>query len=150
MLANRIGLTNTLPLNPLVDDADGLGSGRMGTASTATFDELISICKQQFGLEGLHIVGAPENPTHKIAIACGSGGSFLGKATSLGCDTLITGEANFHTCLEAESSGVNLLLLGHYSSERFAIEVLAQKLGSHFSDLEVWASENESDPLKWV
>lgn len=150
MLADLIGLSETQPLNPIADDVDGLGSGRVGTASTNTFGDLIAICKQQFGLEGLHIVGATENKTQKVAIACGSGGSFLSKAISAGCDTFITGETTFHTCLEAESSGVNLLLLGHYSSERFAIEVLAEKLSSHFSDMEVWASEKESDPLKWV
>ena len=150
MLADRIGLTDTQPLNPIVDDEDGLGSGRVGTAEIGSFGELVEICKQQFGLSGLHVVGSTNNQIQKVAIACGSGGSFLGKAIAAGCDTFITGETTFHTCLEAESSGVNLLLLGHYSSERFAIEVLAEKLSSQFEQMEVWASEKESDPLTWV
>lgn len=150
MLAERLGVNDAQPLQPIENDPDGLGSGRYGTTDVKTFGNLIDSCKQQFGLTGLHVVGAVENPVQKIAMACGSGGSFLGKAIAKGCDTFVTGETTFHTCLEAESSGVNLLLLGHFSSERFAVEVLAAKLASEFADLEVWASENESDPLVWI
>jgi hypothetical protein len=43
-----------------------------------------------------------------------------------------------------------LLLVGHYASERFAVESLAGVLQQHFPVLEVWASAQESDPLKWI
>ena len=39
------------------------------------------------------------------------------------------GEARFHTCLEAEAAGIGLLLPGHFASERFAVECLAEVLG---------------------
>ena len=42
---------------------------------------------------------------------------------------MITGEATFHVCLEAESREIGLGLLGHYFSERFAMERLADSLG---------------------
>ena len=83
----------------------------------------------------------------RVAIACGSGGSFLGKAKARGCDTLVTGEATFHTCLEAKAWGVSLVLLGHFASERFAVEALAELLGASFGSLEIWASARERDPL---
>ena len=60
---------------------------------------------------------------------------------------MITGEANFHGCLEAEATGVGLVLVGHYASERFAMEGLAEWLGGQFPQLEVWASLDEADPL---
>lgn len=149
MLADRFGLRNTRPLNPIVDDKDGLGSGRIGEAK-GTFGEFIQTCKQQLGLDGMHIVGSLDQPVGNVAIACGSGGSFLGKANQANCNTFVTGETTFHTCLEAESTGTNLILLGHYASERFAIEFLAENLQTQFADLEVWASQKESDPLVWV
>ncbi len=150
MLAERFGIKNPQPLNPIMDDPEGLGSGRFGETRMETFGDLIDSCKQQFGLTGLHVVGSAENKIQKIAVSCGSGGSFLGKAIAKGCDTFVTGETNFHSCLEAESSGVNLLLLGHYSSERFAVEILGEQLAANFTDLEVWASKKESDPLTWA
>jgi putative NIF3 family GTP cyclohydrolase 1 type 2 len=63
---------------------------------------------------------------------------------------LITGETNFHTCLEAQAQGIALLLVGHFASERFAVEALAERLASDFADLKVWASQSEADPLTWV
>jgi putative NIF3 family GTP cyclohydrolase 1 type 2 len=60
---------------------------------------------------------------------------------------MITGEATFHTCLEAESLEIGLGLLGHYWSERFAMERLAASLGEEFPDSTVWPSRSEHDPI---
>jgi putative NIF3 family GTP cyclohydrolase 1 type 2 len=38
-------------------------------------------------------------------------------------------------------------LTGHYASERFAMEQLADELAREFSDVKVWASRQEQDPL---
>ena len=43
-----------------------------------------------------------------------------------------------------------MLLPGHYASERFAVESLAESLGRHFPELVVWASQKEADPLQWI
>jgi len=40
-----------------------------------------------------------------------------------------------------------LVLLGHFASERFAVEILAKLLGAAFESLEIWASTTERDPL---
>lgn len=152
-LCEKIGLENIEPLVPTVDpDAPiGLGAGRTGqTESPVSFADFVANVKKQFGLPGVHVVGDMQKQISKVASACGSGGSFLDKAVKKSCDCFVTGEATFHTCLEAESQGINLLLLGHYSSERFAVEMLAEKIQQCFSDLDVWASEKESDPLAWV
>ena len=60
---------------------------------------------------------------------------------------MLTGEATFHTCLEAESLGIGLILLGHYWSERFAMERMADDLQQEVAELTVWASRSEHDPL---
>ena len=85
-----------------------------------------------------------------MAIACGSGGEFLDAARAAGCDALVTGEARFHTSLEAEATDVALVLAGHFATERFAVERLAAVLSQAFPTLEVWASHDEADPLVWV
>jgi putative NIF3 family GTP cyclohydrolase 1 type 2 len=85
-----------------------------------------------------------------VAVACGSGGSFLEPAMRAGCQLLVTGETSFHTCLEAEARGMALLLTGHYASERFAVEKLAEVLAGQFVGVEVWASRDECDPLMWL
>ena len=62
----------------------------------------------------------------------------------------MTGETRLHTCYDAESRGVALLLAGHYASERFGVEQLAEVLADQFPALSVWASHDEADPLVWL
>ena len=50
----------------------------------------------------------------------------------------------------AMSRLMSLILLGHYSSKRFAIEILSDVLQAPFAELEVWASEKESDPINFA
>jgi putative NIF3 family GTP cyclohydrolase 1 type 2 len=45
---------------------------------------------------------------------------------------------------------MGLVLAGHFASERFAMEQLAQSLAAHFVELEVWASTSERDPIRHV
>jgi putative NIF3 family GTP cyclohydrolase 1 type 2 len=52
--------------------------------------------------------------------------------------------------LEAEALGVGLVLAGHFASERFAVEQLAEVLARQFPALDVWASADEKDPLHWL
>lgn len=98
--------------------------------------------------------GVANVPISKVAIACGSGGSFLSAAKGRGCQALVTGEASFHDCLEAEASGLALILVGHYASERFGMERLAGRLATELrridGELEVFSSDADVDPLRTV
>jgi dinuclear metal center YbgI/SA1388 family protein len=149
-LAEGLGLLDIQPLVPGVDDPQGLGAGRVGRLeSSLPLAECAARLKQFLSIDGLHMVGQSLRSIHRVAVACGSAGSFLEAARRQGCDLLVTGETTFHTCLEAEATDVALLLPGHYASERFAVEVLADVMAEQFADLEVWASRDEADPLQW-
>ena len=149
-LAEGLGLTEIAPLIPIDGDADNLGAGRFGCLSKeSTISEVANTLKVFLRVDSLHCVGKFESTVRKVAVACGSAGQFLEPAQELGCDLLVTGETNFHTCLEAESTGVALLLPGHYASERFAVEHLADVIASEFNELSVWPSHRETDPLRW-
>jgi len=81
----------------------------------------------------------------RVAIVCGSGGSLVELVAQSGADLMITGEATYHQALEAQAFGLTMLLLGHYASERFAMDLLAQELQGRFPQLDIWASEHERD-----
>lgn len=150
-LSQRLGLIDIKPLIPIADDPQGLGAGRLGRLATEqSLGEFVNNVKRRFAIKGLHIVGELTNSVQSIGVACGSGGSFLEKARRAHCDTFVTGEATFHTCLEAKANNISLVLLGHYESERFAVEELSERLMRQFSETEVWASIRESDPMTWV
>jgi dinuclear metal center YbgI/SA1388 family protein len=150
-IAEGLNLKNIKPLEPINDPqsaaTEGLGTGRCGTVEVASLAELAQRAKSVFNIESLHIVGDIERPLTKVGIACGSAGEFIRCASRQGCDVLITGEARFHTCLEARALGIAMILLGHYASERFALDNLAATLADEFSELTVWVSTDEEDPL---
>lgn len=150
-LAEGLGLVEVQPLVPAKDDPQGLGSGRCGSLpEPVPLQELAARLRTFLKIRGLHVVGADNQLIQRVAVACGSAGSFLAPAAKAGCQTLVTGETQFHTCLEAEALGVSLLLPGHYASERFACERLAEVLQKPFPHLRIWASQDEADPLRWV
>jgi dinuclear metal center YbgI/SA1388 family protein len=138
----------------LVDAAEGaqngvVGAGRCGRLpSPLKLSDFARHVPTRLPITKVRIVGDDALRVSRVAVACGSGGSFLDAARAKGCDCLVTGETNFHTCLEAEASRIGLVLCGHYASERFAMEQLAARLGQLFPEIEVWASREERDPVR--
>jgi dinuclear metal center YbgI/SA1388 family protein len=140
---------------PLAAQAARFGSGRVGTLSAPkgnsppTLADLLAIVREKLGTGPLPFVGDLQQPISRVALACGSGGEFLSAALAGKCHVLVTGEARFHTCLEARQGGIALVLAGHYATERPALEYLAGILSREFPGTVVWASEAERDPIQW-
>lgn len=150
-LGQLLGIVELSPIQPLPEDPDELGAGRIGSLSESmSLNDFLAQVKTVFGKSTLEVVGQGDHVVRRIAIACGSGGSFLSRAQRLGCDTFVTGETTFHTALEAKANGVAMVLLGHYHSERFAVEALSDEIKQAFPSIEVWASVDECDPLNFV
>jgi dinuclear metal center YbgI/SA1388 family protein len=143
---------------PLAPRTGGSGSGRVGTlpppggrSAPLTLADLLKRVSKRLGATGpLPFVGDLQQPVTSVALACGAGDEFLGAAIARQCSVLVTGEARFHSCLEARQSGVALILAGHYATERPAMEYLAGVLSREFPGTTVWPSEAECDPLQWM
>lgn len=149
MLCDRLEISSTEPVIPNRKDPKQPGAGRIGKLVTpVTLREFAEKVKRDFALPRLQVVGDLDSEIQRVATACGSGGSFLSKAASRGANCLVTGEATFHTVLESRACSVGLILMGHYFSERFAIEALADELQAGFPDVSIWASKAESDPIQ--
>lgn len=150
-LADGLNLAEAAPLMPVDLSSDGppLGAGRCGAVlAPTTLGMLVSDACNLLSVNYVRMVGSDDQPVHRVAVACGSGGSFLDAAIEAGADALVTGEATFHTLLDAQAANVAVVLTGHYASERFALENLADWLKSQLPELHVWASTAESDPLR--
>jgi dinuclear metal center YbgI/SA1388 family protein len=147
-LAEGFGLTDIGVIRPS-DSIPDSGSGRAGQLPESTsLKEFLGVvcaaCKAPY----VEYSGDGDARVGQVGVACGSAAEFLDDAVTLGCDTFVTGEARFHSVLEARSRGINLILMGHYSSERGAMEWLAEELGQAFPGLDLKASGVECDPLK--
>ncbi len=150
-LAIGFGLQQIEPLVPLPSSEElDVGSGRIGSTGGVTLLELAERVKSFLDIDVVRVVGSDDQIVDSVAIACGSGGSFLQSAIDRDCDCLVTGEITFHGCLEAEARGVGLVLPGHFASERFALLSLADYLCEQVPGIEAWASQQEKDPLRTI
>ena len=153
-LADGLGLIDIRPIAPAAVANDGshdnLGAGRYGALPfKMPLSALADKVKQFLKIDPIQRVGDPDQVVDHVAVACGSAGEFLEPALQLGCDCLVTGETRFHTCLEAEADGIGLILAGHFASERFGVEALADVLSREFASLTVWPSRRERDPVQY-
>lgn len=152
-LAEGLQLVDIAPLVPApATDASlvGAGTGRQGRLSPAqTLTDFAAHVQRWLGLSQVHVVGQPQQPVERVAVVCGSAADLLPAAWEAGCDCVVSGEMRFHTCLEVEARSAGLILTGHFASERFGVERLAQVLAAEFAELRVWPSQQERDPL-WV
>ncbi|RIK77312.1 MAG: Nif3-like dinuclear metal center hexameric protein [Planctomycetota bacterium] len=150
-LAIGLGLHQIAPLRPVAHGDPEEGAGRHGLAGEPLSRRELAVRVKQFlAIDAVRLVGPDDKSVTRVAIACGSGGSLLEAAAEMRCDVLVTGEASFHTCLEAESRGIGLILAGHFASERFALVSLADYLADQAPAATVWASRSEKDPLKTI
>jgi dinuclear metal center YbgI/SA1388 family protein len=135
------------PLDPAPSQ---VGAARYGSlAAQVTLVEFTNRVLSAIPASQVQVIGPRDRLIRRVAVACGAGSEFLSDAIAAGCDVLVTGEASFHRQLEAESTGIALVVAGHFATERFAVEELAGKIRQAFSDIEVWASQTERDP-SWI
>ncbi len=133
------------PLHALPPQSEG--AGRIGTIEPpCTLDELARRVQSTLNAAAVGVVGTGDRPVSRLAIACGSGGSFLEDAARKGADALLTGEATFHKQLEAEARGVALILAGHFETERFGVERLANRLAHALPSTRVCIAQAERRP----
>lgn len=147
-LAEVLNLQQIQSLRPSSLD-EHPGSGRWGSLSKGVvLSVFLNQVKQAVSADYIEFCGDTESVIRNIGVACGSGAEFLSDAIGHGCDTFVTGESRFHSVLEAQAAKVNLILVGHYESERPAVVWLAAEIQTEFLDLEVTASEKDLSPLQ--
>ena len=128
--------------------SNGEGAGRAGKLpNPVKLGELNSLIAIELGQPSVQFVGDPSSIIERIGIACGAAGEFLTDAHRAGCQAFLTGEARFHTCLEARDLNMAMILPGHYATERFSMDRLASRIYGNFSSLAVTSSQRESNPL---
>jgi dinuclear metal center YbgI/SA1388 family protein len=135
-------------LYPLRPPRSALGEGRVGRLPRPVpLAELAATVKTGLNAKYVQTVGELSRSVERVAIVCGAGGEMLSDTVRARADVFLTGEMRFHDYLAAQAQGVALILPGHYATERFGVEELAALLEGKLSELEVWASRRERDPV---
>ena len=136
---------------PLRPEVAKLGEGRLGVLpGPMPLSQFAQSVKDALQASCVQFVGTGERSVRRVAVACGAAGDFLADAAQRKADVFVTGEVRFHDCLAAQAQDLALVLPGHYATERFAIEALADRLQAKFPSVQIWTSRRERDPLTLV
>lgn len=80
---------------------------------------------------------------------CGGSGSFLiEKAKQIQLDVFITADLKYHQFFEAENKIV-LVDMGHYESEQYTSEIIAEILQENFTTFAVLISKTTTNPVRY-
>ncbi len=151
-LAERLRLNDIRPLAVHQLDRAPAGVGRCGALEESlSGEQFVRFLKSALSLSNLQWSACDAaKPIRRVAIACGSGGSFWERAAEADCQVLVTGDIGFHQALEASAAQLAVAAIGHFVSERFAMENLATYLGEQFPECTWWASQRDRDPFQWL
>jgi len=89
-----------------------------------SFDDVALHVKSVLGIENLRLVRAKEW-IGRCAITTGSGGDLISK---IDADCFLSGDLKYHQAMEAKENNLSLIDIGHFESERYFPECLANYL----------------------
>ena len=145
-IARVLGLTDVRPLD---EHPDGNGAGIIGTfPEPLSGQELLAIVKERFGVTCIRHNGELGRPIRRMAV-CGGAGAFLtDKAVARGADAFMTGEIGYHRFFGYDGT-IKLIEAGHFESEQFTVDLLADILQESFPGLKVLKTALRTNPVNY-
>ena len=137
ILAQRIGLQDTVPLQPISGaystDAESIetciGLGRVGwLASAVSAAQLAQDVKSALALDLVRVAGDLQTVVQNVAVCSGGGGSLLEAFFKTDAQVYISGDLRYHDARAAEAAGRVLIDVGHFPSEHIVVNSLAAQL----------------------
>jgi len=126
-----------------------VGSGVIGELDNAVPEnEFLQIVKKTFNVPVIRHTSLLKKPLKKIAL-CGGAGSFLiAKALTAGADMYITADIKYHEFFDANDR-ILIADIGHYESEQFTIDLLADNLLQKFPTFAILKTGVQTNPVKY-
>lgn len=84
----------------------------------------------------------------KVAVCGGSGSFLLSKAIQQKADIFITGDFKYHEFFDAENKLI-IADIGHFESEQFTTNLLAEKLKENFTNFAIHLTEHNTNPINY-
>jgi dinuclear metal center YbgI/SA1388 family protein len=136
-------------LHALENENQYVGSGMIGELSAEMNGEkFLKYLKDSMNLTTIRYTEAPQRNIKTVAICGGSGSFLLEKAKRAGADVLITGDFKYHEFFDADGE-LMIADIGHYESERFTIDLIADYLRKKFTTFAVRLTEVNTNPIHY-
>lgn len=127
-----------------------VGAGLVGDLSMPeNTDDFLRRIKAVFGCGVIKYAGKKPSKINKVALCGGAGFFLLHAALSAGADVYITADVKYHEFFDAENR-ILLADIGHYESEQFTKELIADKLSAALGDLTLLVSNTDTNPVNYL
>lgn len=152
VLADRLGLVETTPIQPSTDPSLGLGRvGRLPRPTTVGRLARVLADILPATATGVRVAGGFDDPVQTVAVCGGAGDSLLGDPSVRSADAYITADLRHHPASESReqaklTGGPALLDVSHWASEWLWLDVAAAQLRAAHPELTVVVSELRTDP----
>lgn len=126
-----------------------IGSGLFGEVPESIFEEdLLKLLKKEFGLSVIKHSPFLQKKITKVALCGGSGFFLLPDAIAASAQVYITSDIKYHEFFDADSR-ILLADIGHYESEQFTIDLIAEFLQQKFPNFAVLKTEIFTNPVNY-
>ncbi|MCU0432746.1 MAG: Nif3-like dinuclear metal center hexameric protein [Bacteroidia bacterium] len=89
-----------------------------------------------------------EKPIKRVAVCGGAGSFLLGAAKASGADAYVTADYKYHEFFDAENQ-LMIADIGHYESEQFTKQLLADRITEKFTTFAVRLSGVNTNPISY-
>ena len=147
-IAQRLGLMDLRLLAPKNEDGT-VGSGMVGElpVSLAAADWLAHL-RDAMSLTVIKHTAPLAEPIRTVAVCGGAGGFLLGAAKKAGAQVFVTSDYKYHEFFDADGE-IMICDIGHYESERFTTQLLAELLTQKFPTFAVLCTERTTNPVRY-
>ncbi|MDP4596264.1 MAG: Nif3-like dinuclear metal center hexameric protein [Crocinitomicaceae bacterium] len=127
-----------------------IGAGLVGTlAEPADALSFLNELKQKFNCGVIRYTQLLPKKIEKVALCGGSGSFLLPDAIKAKADIYITADFKYHEFFDAEEQLV-IADIGHYESEQFTSELLAEQLTEKFPNFAVRLTKLNTNPVNYL
>lgn len=138
-LCELLGVQHTIAIDE--------GVGRFGTLEEP--ETLGGFARRVESLLGKRadVAGELNAPVRRVAVLGGSGASAIRPALEERADVLLTGEVKHSDAIDAHTLGLNLIVAGHYETERVVLEPLIRRLQNECFTVQYQLSRADGSPF---
>ena len=145
-IAQILGLQD---IRPLDEHPDGNGAGIIGSfREPVTEQQLLTTIKDKFGAVCIRHNGSLGRKISRMAICGGSGAFLTDKAVEQEADAFMTGEIGYHRFFGYDGT-IKLIETGHFESEQFTVDLIADILAESFPALKVVKTAIKTNPINY-
>lgn len=136
-------------INELTNTEKETGSGIIGNLKVEVDESaFLAMVKQKLGAGVLRHTSFLNKPIKKVAFCGGAGFFLLPVAIAAGADVFVTSDIKYHEFFDADGK-ILLVDAGHFETEQYTIELLAEYLQNKFANFAVLKTEQKTNPVRY-